>query len=151
MINSPSAPVFNTVFARLMSFFLMIVSFFTIAKPQNVALTVLTSTQETVKIEYKNYTGKVIYPEQRWLLERKTENGFEEVPHAEDFPGWIEIAETCPPTGSGVRIIDAERCFGQPLSQGEYRFTFYYICTTAIGVVGGEMQNVSVSFNIIGE
>ena len=151
MITSPSAQVFNTVFARLMSFFLTIISLFTIAKPQNISLTVLTATPETVKIEYKNNTGKVIEPEQRWMLERKTENGYEEVPFAEDFSGWIEISQTCPPTGSGVRIIDTERCFGQPLSQGEYRFTFYYICTTAMGFVGGEMQNVSVSFNIITE
>ena len=65
MIISLSTPVFNTVFARLMSFFLTIVSFFTIAKPQQVAPTVLTATPETVKIEYKNNTGKVIEPEMR--------------------------------------------------------------------------------------
>ncbi len=148
MITSPSAPVFNTVFARLMSFFLTIISLFTIAKPQNIALTVLTATPETVKIEYKNNTGKVIEPEQRWTLERKTENGYEEVPFAEDFSGWIEISQTCPPTGSGVRTIDAQRCFGQPLSQGEYRFTFYYVCEAVAGFVGGEMQSVSVTFQI---
>ena len=148
MIISLSTPVFNTVFARLMSFFLTIVSFFTIAKPQQVALTVLTATPETVKIEYKNNTGKVIEPEQRWTLERKTENGYEEVPFAEGFSGWIEISQTCPPTGSGVRTIDAQRCFGQPLSQGEYRFTFYYVCEAVAGFVGGEMQSVSVTFQI---
>lgn len=151
MITSHSTPVLNTMFTRLMSFFLTIISFFTIAKPQNVALTVQTATPESVTIEYKNNTGKVIAPEQRWLLERKTENGFEEVSLAEDFPGWIEIAETCPPTGSGVRIIDAERCFGQPLSQGEYRFTFYYVCDAIAGFVGGELQSVRISFTISAE
>ena len=151
MITSHSTLIFNTVFARLMSFFLTIISFFTIAKPQNVALTVQTATPESVTIEYKNNTGKVIAPEQRWMLEQKTEDGYIEVPFAEDFSGWIEIAETCPPTGSGVRIIDAERCFGQPLSQGEYRFTFYYVCTTAAGDVSGEMQSVSITFTIPAE
>ena len=148
MIASPTTPVFKTVFARLMSFFLTIISFFTIAKPQNVALTVLTATPKTIKIEYKNNTGKVIDPEQSWILERKTENGFEDVPFAEDFSGWIETAQSCPPKGSGVRSIDAERCFGRPLSQGEYRFTFYYVCETVAGLVGGEMQSVSVTFQI---
>ena len=148
MITSHSTLIYNTVFARLMSFFLTIISFFTIAKPQNVALTVQTTTPETVTIEYKNNTGKVITPEQRWTLELKTENGYQEVPFAEDFSGWIEIAETCPPTGSGVRTIDAERCFGQPISQGEYRFTFYYVCEAVAGFIGGEMQSVSVTFQI---
>lgn len=151
MIDSMQNPIFKNLFARLLSFFLTIISLFTIAKPQSVALTVQTTTPETVTIEYKNNTGKVITPEQRWTLELKTENGYQEVPFAEDFSGWIEIAETCPPAGGGTRTIQAERCFGHPLREGEYRFTFYYVCTTAAGDVSGEMQSVSITFTIPAE
>ena len=148
MISSLQYPIFHTVLARLTSVFLTFIFLFTTAKPQNVALSVPEATSETVTVAFQNNTGRLIAPQQRWMLARKTQAGYEALPFAEDFPGWPEIAESCPPTGGGTRTIDAERCFGRPLRQGEYRFTFYYVCATAIGRVGGEMQHVSVTFTI---
>ncbi len=148
MIASSQLPLLQAVFAKLLSVVLTIVSLFTVAKPQNVALTVRTATPETVKIEFKNNTGKVISPEQRWTLEKKTGNGYEEIPFLEDDPGWNEIAESCPPTLTGVRTIDAQRCFGRTLLPGEYRFTFFYLCEISVGLAGGEPQSVSVGFTI---
>ncbi len=142
------APGFGDLFARLTALILTLLSFLTPAKPQNVALAVQTATPETVTVAYKNNTGRVISPEQSWLLERKTEIGFETIPFAEDFPGWPEIAERCPPTRGGTRTIDAARCFGRPLSPGEYRFTLCYVCETASGLAVGEPQSVSIVFSI---
>lgn len=138
-------PVFSGIFSRIMAAILALIAFFTVAKPDNVVLTVTSVSPESVTVEFQNHTGKTISPEQRFLLEEKTSGGWAEVPFVEDFY-WIEIAEICPPTGVGTRTVNAENCFGHALAPGDYRFTLYYTCDAA-GVTGGT-RSVNVEFSV---
>ena len=140
---------FSGIFSRLTAFLLTLVSFFTVAKPNHVILTVRSASPEAVVVEFKNGTGKVISPEQRFLLEEKTENGWTPLPFAEDC-AWNDIAEICLPTQTGTRTVNALSCFGAPLAPGSYRFTLYYICEAAAGVGGGETRSAAVEFMITG-
>ena len=143
MQNSIS-PVFSGIISRMIAAILTLISFFTVAKPDNVILTVTSVSPESVTVEFKNHTGKTISPEQRFLLEEKTTGGWAEIPFVEDFY-WNDIAEICPPTRTGARTVNAENCFGHPLSPGDYRFTLYYTCETA-GETG--TRSVSAEFRV---
>ena len=142
------SPLFSGIISRIMAAIIALISFFTIAKPDNVILTVTSVSPESVTVEFKNGTGNTISPEQYFLLEEKTNGGWAEIPFVEDFY-WIEIAEICPPAGTGTRTVNAENCFGHVLAPGDYRFTLYYTCDGA-GISGGT-RSVSVEFRVNGE
>lgn len=145
-MNEALSPMFTGIIQRLISALLLIVSFFTPAKPENVMLRVVSASAETVVIEFKNETGRTITPEQLWLLEKQTEQGWEAVPFAADF-AWNDIAEICRPNAIGSRTIHAGRCFGAPLRPGVYRFSLSYVCNeTPFG--GGEPRTASIVFEI---
>ncbi len=139
------SPLFSGIISRIMAAILALISFFTVAKPDNVILTVTAVSPEAVTVEFKNGTGKTISPEQYFLLEEKSGGGWAEVPFVEDFY-WIEIAEICPPTRTGTRTVNAENCFGHALAPGDYRFTLYYTLDAA-GVTGGT-RSVNVEFRV---
>lgn len=146
-MNEALSPMFSHFIQRLVSALLLIVSFFTPAKPEKVMLRVVSASAEEVVIEFKNETGRTITPEQRWLLEKQTEQGWEAVPFAEDL-AWNDVAEICRPNAVGRRTIHAVRCFGAPLSVGVYRFSFSYVCgETPFG--GGGPRTANIIFDIV--
>lgn len=135
---------FNTLFSgayhRLIAAILLIVSFFTVAKPDQVTLRVVSAEAEAITVEFTNETGRTVSPEQRFLLEIKTDNGWEPVPFQEGY-AWNDIARTCLPRETGTVTVNALRCFGKPLEAGDYRFTMYYLCS-------GIAHSASVDFGI---
>ena len=132
--------LFTGVYQRLIAAILLIVSFFTVAKPDQVTLRVVSASAESITVEFTNETGKTVSPEQRFLLEVKTGNGCETVPFTEGF-AWNDIARICLPRETGETTVDALRCFGKPLEAGDYRYTMYYACS-------GTAHSVSVEFGI---
>ena len=111
---------------KLLSVFLLIVSFIVPSYEPVAVLAEVSPDRAAVTIEYTNHIPAEITTTPKFILEKKTENGWEELPFAENAPGWQEIAVILLPGQSSRIAVDVNKYYGAPLEPGEYRAVVFY-------------------------
>ncbi|MCH5198810.1 MAG: hypothetical protein J1E34_07885 [Oscillospiraceae bacterium] len=119
---------FAGVYQRIIAAILTVLFLLVPAKPDNVKLTVLSADKNAVTFEYKNETGKKIATERRFIIEKQTENGFEQLEFSDSacFP---EIYSELLPGKSASYMVNISEYFSCPLESGVYRIVFFYSCS----------------------
>lgn len=97
--------------------------------------------EQSIRVEWTNYTGTVIYVPTDFSVEKQTDGEWEPIVFADDY-AFRDILSVVYPLQGGTFSFRSEEAFGKQLSDGTYRFCLAY------GTVSGEKKVAHKEFII---